>query len=393
MLSYLPIYIAAIVEGEIYYSKVCADAAAGRLLWLPVLVAGAIDGERQPLSAEAALHLLRAGRYRWLNQPRIAAGQEAERQIREFIAERGTGELGVYAAADNSLQASLTMPRNPLGRLQSASVSPDFRWLAVSQRDRGAIWDLRRNALVGQIRGFRSGGFSSDGALVADFPKSGDQKRQFMRIEPATTSGITLDAPADDNTGLVGGYLLSRRVLKKGEGPEGGVTYDLREATTGRSLWTRTFIKEEPNYAVDASEHMVLLAWPSSMKSARDETQGEPALAKQLAELGSSSGYLVEIIDVQSGAARGKVVINTNRNSFRFKRATVAGDWLLLADTSDREQVYSVSTGQAKGEFFGDYASISAEAGLVSAENGPTSVMVYDLRTLERRANKHLHRR
>ena len=33
MLVYLSIYIAAILEGEIYYSKVCADAISGRLFW------------------------------------------------------------------------------------------------------------------------------------------------------------------------------------------------------------------------------------------------------------------------------------------------------------------------------------------------------------------------
>ena len=33
MLAYLPIYIAAILEGEIYYSKVSADAIRGELFW------------------------------------------------------------------------------------------------------------------------------------------------------------------------------------------------------------------------------------------------------------------------------------------------------------------------------------------------------------------------
>jgi membrane protein DedA with SNARE-associated domain len=44
VLIYLSIYIAAIIEGEIYYSKVCADAAAGRLFWPAVLSAGALGG-------------------------------------------------------------------------------------------------------------------------------------------------------------------------------------------------------------------------------------------------------------------------------------------------------------------------------------------------------------
>ena len=44
MLPYLAIYLAAVVEGEIYYSKVCADAVSGRLFWPAVLLAGALGG-------------------------------------------------------------------------------------------------------------------------------------------------------------------------------------------------------------------------------------------------------------------------------------------------------------------------------------------------------------
>jgi membrane protein DedA with SNARE-associated domain len=44
MLIYLSVFALAVIEGEIYYSKVCADVVAGRLFWLPVLVAGALGG-------------------------------------------------------------------------------------------------------------------------------------------------------------------------------------------------------------------------------------------------------------------------------------------------------------------------------------------------------------
>lgn len=44
MLVYVSIYLAAVLEGEIYYSKVCADAIAGRLLWPLVLTCGALGG-------------------------------------------------------------------------------------------------------------------------------------------------------------------------------------------------------------------------------------------------------------------------------------------------------------------------------------------------------------
>ena len=70
MLEYLPIYIAAILEGEIYYSKVCADAISGRLLWPAVLVCGALGGAT---GDQFWFYLLR-GRVHWLDRyPKLAA--------------------------------------------------------------------------------------------------------------------------------------------------------------------------------------------------------------------------------------------------------------------------------------------------------------------------------
>jgi membrane protein DedA with SNARE-associated domain len=69
MWSYLAIYIAAIIEGEIYYSKVCADAVSGRLFWPGVLVAGALGGAT---GDQIWFYLLR-GRIHWLDRyPRLA---------------------------------------------------------------------------------------------------------------------------------------------------------------------------------------------------------------------------------------------------------------------------------------------------------------------------------
>src|SRR2546425_968072 len=68
MLSYLPIYIAAILEGEVYYSKVCADAVSGRLNWVLVLLAGALGGST---GDQLWFYILR-GRLHWLDRyPRL----------------------------------------------------------------------------------------------------------------------------------------------------------------------------------------------------------------------------------------------------------------------------------------------------------------------------------
>ena len=64
VLIYLSIYVAAILEGEIYYSKVSADAVAGRLFWPAVLACGALGGAT---GDQIWFYLLR-GRIHWLDR-------------------------------------------------------------------------------------------------------------------------------------------------------------------------------------------------------------------------------------------------------------------------------------------------------------------------------------
>ena len=69
MLAYVPIYIAAVLEGEIYYSKVCADAVAGKLYWPLVLTLGALGGAT---GDQLWFYILR-GRIHWLDRSKRLA--------------------------------------------------------------------------------------------------------------------------------------------------------------------------------------------------------------------------------------------------------------------------------------------------------------------------------
>jgi membrane protein DedA with SNARE-associated domain len=69
VIAYLAIVAFAVLEGEIYYSKVCADAMVGKLNWAGVWCAGAIGGS---LGDQIWFYLLR-GRLHWIDRfPRLA---------------------------------------------------------------------------------------------------------------------------------------------------------------------------------------------------------------------------------------------------------------------------------------------------------------------------------
>jgi membrane protein DedA with SNARE-associated domain len=74
VLPYLTIVFFAVVEGEIYYSKVCADAMVGTLNWAGVWCAGAIGGS---LGDQIWFYLLR-GRIHALDRfPKLATYRDA----------------------------------------------------------------------------------------------------------------------------------------------------------------------------------------------------------------------------------------------------------------------------------------------------------------------------
>ena len=74
MLLYLPIFLFAILEGEIYYIAMCVAASAGKLRWEGVLIAGALGGSA---GDQIWFYLLRRhihwlNRYPWLARHRDA---------------------------------------------------------------------------------------------------------------------------------------------------------------------------------------------------------------------------------------------------------------------------------------------------------------------------------
>jgi hypothetical protein len=315
-----------------------------------------------------------------------------------FVAERLTGELGLYTTDKNQLLSSVTLPQNPLGRLRAMAVSSDFKWLAVSERTRGAVWNLAKGDRAVLMRGFRGGFFSEEGMFYADFPKEGEVERQIASLDTSKLAIANGQEIKEDRAAQYGPFLLITRPTKKGGSNFEDLTLEVRDVRSFDALWSRPFGKESPRYWVEPREGTMVLSWPTASKYARDEIKSDAELTRRLAAMKEQEGdYFLQVLDAKTGAVKGKLLVETGKGSFRIAKAFAAGDYVVIADTQNRVLVYSLSTGEQTGRVFGSRAvvggvggkpggkSAGQYAGLMCVENERGKLAVYDLASLEKR--------
>jgi hypothetical protein len=103
-----------------------------------------------------------------------------------FVAEMRNGQVGLYRMEKNELIATTVLSNLTLGRLRVAELSPDMKWLALSGRSRGGVWNLTKGEAVLALRGFQGGYLSDDGYFFGDFPKYQEAERNVARFKLAT---------------------------------------------------------------------------------------------------------------------------------------------------------------------------------------------------------------
>jgi hypothetical protein len=91
-----------------------------------------------------------------------------------FAGETAGGEVGLYSMTDKSYQGGADLPNGPLSFTTTSLFSSDGIWLAVSQRTRGAVWNLITGERAFLTRGFEGALFDED-QLLAKFPKQGKE--------------------------------------------------------------------------------------------------------------------------------------------------------------------------------------------------------------------------
>jgi WD40 repeat protein len=329
-----------------------------------------------------------AGAFDLATKKVVVANRPAAMDVYEdfYVGERRNGEIGLYRVGGQEQVAAVVLPRNPLGLLRAADVSPDFRWLVVSERSRGAVWDLTTGRRVHHVRGFR-GAHVAGSTLYADFPAQDGAERTVARVDLATGAAdpsVAFEKGA--RAAQYGPLVLFTYPLGESNGSDRSFRLEVKDAATGASLWTREFRREPPRVWPGESGAAITLAWPTTAREARDAIKRDPRLSQQLSAMREKEGdYYFEVLDARTGATSGRLLVETGKGSFRAHNVEAAGDLVFVSDGENRTLAYSLATGELRGRAFGDREAVSRQAGLLAVENERGRLALYDLAGMQKR--------
>lgn len=316
-----------------------------------------------------------------------------------FVSEMKTGELGLFRLDKDEELGTVTLPESRFGNLRMITVSPDLNWLAVSGKERGAVWSLYSGKQAFYVRGFRGAFFDKGGKIYADFTKTETTERQTAIMDLSTKTllaGAPIETP---NTKQHGKYLVTIKSNKepnikdkKGDEkepvtektPELSVLKDgkieVRDVRSNSLLWSKEFPDELPKYSVNEFDNTITFIWQLKSKSAVAEIKKGDNLRQMSSAMGDKDGdYLVQVFTAETGNLIGQTLIETGKGSFRVREAFATGDWLTVADSENRILFYSLKTGAQKHQFFGSNVAVNAKNNLAVIENISGQVAIYDL--------------
>ena len=324
----------------------------------------------------------------------ILANNQAAMDVYDqvFVSERLNGELGLYKAANNELVAKVVLPPSPLGILRASALSPDMKWLAVSERSRGAVWDLSKGERKFHIYGFRGAHFADNGSLYVDLSKYGNSERNVGRLVLATGETFA-GAPTEEERSLwatqQGPFVLSLKPAEgKKEAAASGYVLSVRDAQTAAPLWSQQYAKEAPRAWANPDEGTIVLGWGVATSAAKAEIQRDPALKARLALLREKEGdYFLQVLDARRGNVLSQLLIETGKGSFRIQHVFAAGESIVISDSQNRVLVYSLATGEQTGKAFGGRPAVAKATGLLCVENERGQLTLYDLKTMTKRDN------
>lgn len=302
------------------------------------------------------------------------------------IAETSDGSIESFDLVANKSLEKIRLPQAPLAKLTTGAASSDLTWLAMSQRTRGGVWNLQTNQQVYKVMGFSGVYFDSNTGVYADFYKLPDAQRT-VGLMSLPTPHFERKQAFDDKVKVrqYGKYLLEFVSNHHNFGDD-DVTIEVHDIRDDKLLWSKRFSQGRPDGWITAQSHALVLLWPAGSKAIKSLAKEDADAAAKLKAFHDKEGIVfVQALDLETGKSLATAVLDTGKNSFAAKAASVSSSRLIVLDDQNRVFVYSFD-GKRLGSVPGHEYDFAGDWLLVDEESLSEKLALYDLSKLERQA-------
>jgi hypothetical protein len=326
-----------------------------------------------------AVGILDPGKHQFKAQSKLAAIDAWE----DYVSmEDGAGGVFLGVAGKSEGRQHIPLPMGSLPRPRAAEFSRDGKYLAVSLKDRGEVWDLTTGKQVSLTRPFRSAWFDKDDHLLGMFPKYVDKDPAVLEMDMKPPAVKSLFKPEDDYW-QYSNLELDFKPMGRDKGTDHHATLEVRKLETQTMAWSRAYTHETPA-CWKAEDERLVLAWDLSDETAHSEIKNNPALQREAAAFkNGKKGLLIETVAQETGAPLEQVVIpevDLSRGRNDERRAVVSGEFVLVRGEHGNTVIYRMDTGVKVGEFFGSVVATDAGSHRIAAVNREEEIVMIDER-------------
>jgi hypothetical protein len=292
---------------------------------------------------------------------------------------------GISFGKLNGAMETIALPVTPLPPLEAGAFSADGRFLAISDRARGAVWELSTGKKVSSTPPFRAAAFDGDDNLQALFVDQELKSAQDSEIDWKTHK-MVIGMTIGSMTMQYGSVLVRIRPIH----PDAAFTFvrDIEgdDAASGARLWSRHFPAGAPGVSQADGDLLLMQMGPRS-ENGIDEALTHRAIFIRTTDAikkFDKDGLLVEVLEARTGIPRRLVLAPGVPSSHgESPSAALFGDLLAVHGSRNNTVVYRVSNGARLMAFFGRAIAGDAGLGLIAATNRIQDLSIYDVATGE----------
>ena len=300
------------------------------------------------------------------------------------------GSIAFYRLGERDLLAHLPLPLSTLPLPRAAAVTPNLDKLALAIDGAGALFDISSGQRLSTLTQFSAANFLDEQEASLLFPRLRDEPPHISRV--SISNGVvspSWEIGKEQQLRSGGPVLLEYSFLKGaesflGEIPPSGAQapYELHalDQATGKELWKRQFKDNPPTPFADPQGQRLVLGWRAKSSEAKSVMAHNPAVSDLLkgTKLTDHDSYF-EVLDAQSGASIGGLLVTVGNGPTTFDAAFSVGDAVVLEKDGVRVSIYSMRDGQSKARLVGVWPSATAESNLLALNLGGGRLGIFDL--------------